>query len=201
MTINYTGTNGGGSFPNVIPGPANTEDVDGASVGLVAQGAANLTKRLYDNMTRVAYTDGVRGFNGRQAVGSVRTVVGDPGVLKTIGLPGSGADFQGTRFSFDGTPSTNRVVRIDDSGVTPVEGETMQLFIDVMSSGLTYEFQRPDSTPICEVWGLDDGDAGAWVEFEHISGAWKLGRNSGASYSATYTGTSSVGVVPKAGAY
>lgn len=203
MTTNYTGSNGG-SLPNNITGPTAGEYVTAASVGLVAQGAANQDKFLYDIITRVAYADAVRGFNGRITAGEARTVVGDPGVLKTIGLPGSGVDFEGTRFDLSGTPATNRVVKVDSTGLVPVDREIIQVFISAMGSGLTYEFRRLSGTSICSVYGFDQNDVGAWLELEYVTGTgWRLGRNSGAAYSpdGAAAGTPrSSGVVPGAGA-
>lgn len=47
MSIVYTGVNGG-SFVNTITGPSPGDLVTAGSVGIIAQGAANLSKRLYD---------------------------------------------------------------------------------------------------------------------------------------------------------
>lgn len=49
MTVNATGSNGG-AFNNSITAPVDTENVDGASVEQVAQGAANQDKLLFDRI-------------------------------------------------------------------------------------------------------------------------------------------------------
>lgn len=53
MTTTYTGVNGG-SFFNTVTGPAAGEYVTAASVGLVAQSAANEIKYLYDVKENIA---------------------------------------------------------------------------------------------------------------------------------------------------
>lgn len=199
MTTSYTGVNGG-TFPNTITGPAAGEFVTAASVGLVAQGAADELKYIYDAITRIAYTDAVRGFNGRVTRGVARVTVADGN--KTLGVKaGAGIDYAGRRFELDKAPAAVRTITIDKNTAVPVANEVIECFIPgAVATGQQYIFKRNDGTSICEFWGLDEGDAGMWAEFVYDGSVWCLGRNSGAVVSATFAGVNSVGVIPKAGA-
>lgn len=210
MPANATGTNGGGAYPNTIPYPLPGEFVTSNSILIVAQGAANLSRRLLDVMTGLAYDPAdipfnsqVVRFNGRTAR-TARTVVGDPGVGKSIGLPGSGADFEGTRFYFT-QPAANRVVFVKHTGVTPVEGEEIKIIYRDATGGAPpkYTFKRDDSptfTPICFVGAPSAGGASIdmciTLTLEYVSGVWRLGDNPG----HWYDGTNEAGVIPDTGA-
>ena len=203
MTTNYTGTNGG-SLPNSITGPEAGENVTGASVGLVAQGAANQDKFLFDAMTRVAYTDDVRGFNGRTtrpgAVGHVAVADGD----RTIGVrTGTGVDYAGKRFRLTGNPGAPRVITIDDSHTSPKDGETVEVFwfSTLFPNSEAFRFERESGTEIAHIWSSGAAKVTAmncWIEFEYVAGTgWMLGRNSGSFVDTT---PELCGVIPGAGA-
>ena len=199
MTTAYTGVNGG-TFPNTITGPAAGEFVTAASVGLVAQGAADELKYLYDAITRIAYTDTIRGFNGRFSRGVARVVVADGN--KTLGVvAGAGIDYSGRRFELDATPGAVRTITIDKVTAVPTATEVIECFIPgAVPTGQQYIFKRNDGTSICEFWGNDESDGGMWAEFVYEGSVWRLGRNSGCYSSPDYTGTHGIGVLPKAGA-
>lgn len=199
MTTAYTGVNGG-TFPNTITGPAAGEFVTAASVGLVAQGAADELKYLYDAITRVAYTDAIRGFNGRFSRGVARVVMADGD--KTIGVAaGAGIDYSGRRFELYAAPGAVRDITIDRVTAVPVPTEVIECFIPgPVASGQQYIFKRNDGTVICEFWGNDEGDGGIWAEFIYEGSVWRLGRNSGCYSSPDHAGVTGIGVLPKAGA-
>lgn len=76
MSITYTGVNGG-SYVNTISGPSPGDLVTAGSVGIIAQGAANLSKRLFDTkversgdtMTGSLLVTGTGGNPGVQVTG------------------------------------------------------------------------------------------------------------------------------------
>jgi hypothetical protein len=86
MTTAYTGVNGG-SFPNTITGPAAGELVTGASVGLVAQSAANQDKHLFDIKGNLA---GGNAWTGAQTEAGLFTCNGGL-VANTLNVSGTSA--------------------------------------------------------------------------------------------------------------
>ncbi len=185
MTTSHTGVNGG-SFANSITGPAATEFVTGASVGLVAQGAANQDKYIRDAITMVAYTDVRHGFNGRKRMRRARgAALADSNHTLDVS--------EGDRFELSATPALVRTITLDKVGVVPEEGECIELLVPgAMATGQQYLIKRNSGTTIAEFYGNAAGDAGAWAEFEYVGGDWRLGANC--------SGGSAGGVMPGAGA-
>lgn len=89
MSITYIGVNGG-SFVNTITGPSPGDLVTAGGVGIIAQGAANLSKRLYD--TKVERSGDT--MTGALDV-TADTGTGDTGVTATGDGAGSGVYGQG----------------------------------------------------------------------------------------------------------
>lgn len=204
MTVTYTGINGGGAYPNTITGPAAGEFVTEASVGLVAQGAANLAKRNYDRFNQVAYTDVVVGFNGRTSRTVARVAVADA-TPKVLGLAaGGGIDYAGKRFVLPGNPTGGpNVLTLNHSVVSPDEGETLEVVwitTGAFGGGTQYSIRREDATVIATLEGSAAAEVTAmnvWAEFEYVSGVWRLGASSGC---AVDSAVALYGVVPGAGA-
>jgi hypothetical protein len=100
MSITYTGVNGG-SFINTTTGPSPGDLVTAASVGLVAQSAANLSKRLYD--TKVERSgDTMTGTLDVTADAST----GNSGITTTGDDTGSGISAEGGAGSGTGVVAT-----------------------------------------------------------------------------------------------
>lgn len=188
MTTGYNGTNGG-AFPNLISGPADKEKVTGASVGLVAQSAANQDKHIWDSMTRVAYTNAVHGFNGRKAMRRARIVLTD--ASQTVKVS-TGDSFELV------TPASPRVITLDHSIDSPLTGEELEFTWYASGSpggGVQWTFKREDATivatfEVSTVGGVTNPLYHA--VFVRAGGVWRLGANSGCSYD----GTTNYGVVP-----
>lgn len=111
----------------------------------------------------------------------------------------------GHRFALTEAPAAVRTITLSDvvpqwygganNALAPINiGPPFMEFLvrKGMATGQQYKFKRADATPIAEIWGNAAGDAGAWVQFEYISGVWRLGPNCG--------GGSAGGVLAQAGA-
>lgn len=191
MTTNYTGVNGG-SFTNTTTGPAAAEFVTGASVGLVAQTAANQEKYLYDKLNGVAYTDIKVKFNGRKALRRARVTLADS--TQTVKVS------QGDRFELP-DPAAPRVITLDHTVDSPVEGEMLEFVAPVISGGGTqYSFKREDATVVATFVGptVSNQPPCYFAQFERTGGVWRLAANSGCAYDGG--APADYGVIPGAGA-
>jgi len=191
MTTNYTGVNGG-TFSNTTTGPAPTELVTGASVGLTAQSAANQEKYLYDKLNGVAYTDIKVKFNGRKSLRRSRVTLSD--AAQTVKVS------QGDRFELP-DPAAPRIITLDHTIDSPVEGELLEFVAPVISGGGTqYTFRREDAIVVCTFVGSTVAATNPcyFVEFERTGGVWRMGMNSGSAYDGG--APAEFGVIPGAGA-
>lgn len=190
---NYTGVNGSPPFPNLIPGPDAGQPVTAASVGIVAQAAANQDKRLYDFLAGEVYTAPVLFFNGRFI--PLRPRIDQSAADHTINVT------QGHRFRLADTAST-KVITLDHTIAPPEEGETLDFLAPSLTgSGLTnWSFRRSGGVIVAEFVTPSVASSGGafWAQFEWTGSVWRLGANSGAAYDG---GTPDVyGVIPGAGA-
>lgn len=169
MTTTYTGVNGG-VYSNTISGPAAGEYVTEASIGIVAQGAVNLSKFIYDTVYRASFV-GVAGFNGRKALRRHRSAVLSD-ADHTINVT------QGDRFELSPTPVAVRTITLDSTTAPPERSECIELIVPgAMATGQQYLVKRDSGLLIAEFHGNTAGDAGVWCEFEYTATGWRLGAN------------------------
>lgn len=157
MTTTYTGANNG--LLNIIVGPAAGELVTGASVGLVAQGAADRNKYLVDKINGVAYTDIVVFHNGRTKR-RPRVVMADADA--TINPS------QGDVFELSSAPAAVRTIKLKYTSPTPEIGESLEIVIGgAVATGQQYIIKREDALLIiAEFYGNALGDEAPSARFD-----------------------------------
>lgn len=112
MTTTYTGTNGG-TLTNAITGPAASELVTAASVGLVAQGAANQDKQIRDRIAGATAVGAIAANTQiSTSVGIVYTrmaTTNNSNWNLAMPAPSAGNPFLMFKFSGGGTGTARRV--------------------------------------------------------------------------------------------
>lgn len=134
---------------------------------------------------------GKAALTGRR-VGSARVPLADAN--QTVKVT------DGQRFEL-ADPAAPRTITLSSTTPTPDEGETFEFIIPVISGGGTqFTFQRADTTVVATVVGptVSGQPQANFVQFEFVSGVWRIGANSGSAYDGG--APADYGVIPGPGA-
>jgi len=171
MTTSYTGVNGG-TFPNTITGPAAGEFVTAASVGLVAQGAADEIKYLYDTKEAI-----LKGAPQRPA---------DPTPSVAITVDWANGDLVYLPyFTGAGTPSCTLVNPVSNGQIIRLLmpkkyiSTEVAIFCDIKRASGTVIATLSTATIINGYGGVTDAFSAAWLECRAEGGVWRAGLWSG----------------------